>query len=409
MSLASKAAEWAMRHRRSLPPWINRLMESAARNPDGLVGRLTARALGSGSPPPPTDVPPTAVRVYIAPTNYAGQAYQWARALMDGDGEVGARNAAVTLPGDFAFPAHSAVPISVVNGSSEWAEAEWMSARRFTHVLVEAERSMFGRRFGRSLEAEIRALEAEGVSVAYLCHGTDIRDPDAHAARTPWSMYPEDPRTANLRVDAAANLALLTRLRRPTFVSTPDLLADVPWGHWCPVVVDPQRWRTDTVPFADEIVRVVHAPSAPLQKGTHLIGDQLAELTARGSIMSQMITDTPSASMPELFGGADVVLDQFRVGSYGVAACEAMAAGRVVVGHVLADVRRLIARTYGVELPIVEATPDTLVEVIEALRADRAAAREIAAAGVAYVDLVHSGAASARVLLEQWIRPAGGS
>jgi hypothetical protein len=401
--LFSRAADWAVKNRSRMPRWVGRVMESAARNPDGVVGRLSARLLGGGAAAAVTEVPSAEIRVYIAPTNYAGQGFLWARALERADARIGARNSAVQLPGGFAFPADALVSIATVNGSAEWAEAEWEAASRFTHVLVEAERSMFGRRFGRDLEAEVLALEARGLSVAFLCHGTDIRDPERHAALTPWSPYPEDPRTEVLQQDARRNLELLERLRRPTFVSTPDLLLDVPWARWCPVVADAARFATAEPLFAGRRPRVIHASSNPLQKGSDRIEPALAPLVDRGELEYELITATPAAQMPAVFAAADIVLDQFRLGSYGVAACEAMAAGRVVVGHVLPQVRETVERESGVPLPIVEATPDTLEEVVAGLVADPAEARRIAATGPGFVAAVHTGGASARVLRDGWI------
>lgn len=386
-----------------MPRWVGRVMESAARNPDGIVGRLSAHLLGSSATAAVTEVPSTEVRVYIAPTNYAGQGYLWARALERSDAQIGARNSAVQLPGGFAFPADALVSIATVNGSAEWADAEWEAASHFTHVLVEAERSMFGKKFGRDLEAEVLALEARGLSVAFLCHGTDVRDPERHASLTPWSPYPEDPRTEVLQQDARKNLALLERLRRPTFVSTPDLLLDVPWAQWCPVVVDAPRFATAESPFPGRSPRVIHASSNPLQKGSDRIEPALASLIERGDLEYELITATPAAQMPSVFAAADIVLDQFRLGSYGVAACEAMAAGRVVVGHVLPQVREAVERESGLRLPIVEATPDTLEEVVAALVTDPAEARRIAATGPDFVAAMHTGKASARVLTDGWI------
>ncbi len=401
--LFAAVADWAVKHRSRMPRWAGRIMESAARNPDGLVGRISAKLLGGGEAPV-TSVPEASTRVYIAPTNYSGQGYLWARALERARTGLGARNTAVGLPGGFAFPADTLVPIAAVNASSEWAAAEWEAARRFTHVLVEAERSMFGRRFGRDLEAEVAALEAEGVSVAFICHGTDVRDPDRHAELTPWSMYPEDPRTDMLREDARRNAALLDRLRRPTFISTPDLIADVPNAIWCPVVADVERFAAPPLePALGRALRVVHASSDPLGKGSHTIEPALAPLIEAGEVEYRLVTGVASAEMPRMFAGADVVIDQFRAGSYGVAACEAMAAGRVVVGHVMPFVREYIERETGLTLPIVEATPDTLHTVIDDLARNPQKARAVAAAGPAYVSALHSGAASADALLTGWI------
>ncbi|WP_336993014.1 glycosyltransferase [Leucobacter sp. VD1] len=382
---------------------MQRLMESAARNPDGVMGRLTGRLLGSGNAPN-TDVPDTAVRVYIAPTNYAGQGFLWARSLEAADPRVGARNMAITLPGDYAFRADTPVSIAAFNSSEAWGEAEWKAAQHFTHVLVEAERPMFGRRFGHDLRAEVAALEAAGLSVAFICHGNDIRDPDRHAALTPWSLFPEDPRTEFFRSEARKNLALITEFGNPVFVSTPDLSADVPHATWCPVIVDLERFGGQTPPvFSQERVRVVHASSDPFGKGTNYIEPALAPLITSGMIDYRLVTATPAAEMPAVFAAADIVIDQFRAGSYGVAACEAMASGRVVLGHVMPVARDFITQQTGLELPIVEATPDTLRAVVEELAANPDRAREIGEAGRHYVTNVHTGEASARALLRAWI------
>jgi glycosyltransferase involved in cell wall biosynthesis len=312
---------------------------------------------------------------------------------------------AVELPGGFAFPADTTVPVAAVNASAEWQAAEWAAASRFTHVLIEAERSMFGRRFDRDVAKEIAALESAGASVAYLCHGTDIRDPDRHAALTPWSPYPEDPRTDVLRADAATNLELISSIRRPTFISTPDLAVDVPWATWCPVVIDPEAFANDVPPFGGDRVTIVHASSAPIQKGSHYIEPAMEPVIRSGLVDYRLVTGMSAAQMPAVFSAADIVIDQFRLGSYGVAACEAMAAGRVVVGHVLPFVRERVEADFGMPLPIVEATPDTLRETVERLADDRDHARAIAAAGIEYVAAVHSGAASARALIDGWILP----
>lgn len=402
--MLGRAVDWLVRNRASLPQWVNRILEEPARNPDGLIGRLAMRALGGSGDAPVSDVPSQPLRLLIAPTNYSGQAYRWARAIEAADPEVGARNMAQELPGGFSFPADTSVQFAVAHGSDSWASAEWDAATRFTHLLIEAERPIFGRRFGRDVAEEVRALEAAGVSVAYLCHGTDIRNPARHAERTPWSLYPDDPKTSALQADAETNFALIENLRRPTFVSTPDLLFDVPWATWCPVVIDVERFANDVERESATTVTVVHAASAPLQKGSHYIVPALADLIDHGDIDYTLITGAKFDEMPGVFARADIVIDQFRAGSYGVAACEAMASGCVVVGHVLPQVREHVESTTGLSLPIVEATPDTLREVISDLRYDRARLRELSAAGPAFVRSVHSGERSARVLLENWIR-----
>ncbi|MEK8228013.1 hypothetical protein NKG05_20860 [Oerskovia sp. M15] len=114
----------------------------------------------------------------------------------------------------------------------------------------------------------------------------------------------------------------------------------------------------------------MHVPSHSTIKGTQLVRPALDRLVAEGVVEYREISGVPSEHMPEIYAGADVVLDQFRLGSYGVAACEAMAAGRVVLGHVLPQVRDVVRSSTGLDLPVVETTADTIDAVLRELEAD---------------------------------------
>jgi hypothetical protein len=72
-----------------------------------------------------------------------------------------------------------------------------------------------------------------------------------------------------------------------------------------------------------------------------------------------------------------------------------MATGRLVVANVSDRVRGRLSA----ELPIVQATPDTLDEVLEDVIARRANHAALAAAGRRHAERFHSGAHSAGTLL----------
>ncbi|HQG69098.1 MAG: hypothetical protein IT189_00530 [Microbacteriaceae bacterium] len=403
---ASEIAGRLVRNRDRLPRFLDRLITSASKNPDGVVGRMASLLLAGSSQdlPAATTAPPTPTRIYIGPTNYAGQGYLWARALIASRESIGARNMEVELPGTFAFPADTVVPVGVYNRSKRWQEREFEAVAGFTHVLLEAERPLFGTLFDRDIRREVDALQQRGLSVAYLSHGTDARSPRNHTERTPWSPFADDAQeAARLQADADHNIALLVATDRPVFVSTPDLLFDLPSATWCPVVVDPSQWAGARPLLSAPRPVVAHIPSMSSMKGTHLIEAPIRALAERGTVDYRGITGVPAASMPAIIGDTDIVLDQFRLGSYGVAACEAMAAGRVVVGHVLPDVRDHVRRATGLSLPIVEATPTTLAVVIAELLGDPARMKAIGAQSAEFVASVHAGPLSAAVLTSHWI------
>lgn len=388
---------------------MNAAIDAIADAPMSVIGRMAARRYGMpgriGSVPA-TEFESRARRVLITPVNYSGQATAWARALESALPDLSARSAAIDVPGGFAFPADLVIPVSTFHNDADWQRRQFDAAAQATHVLIEAEEPPFGRLLGRSVAAQAQTLREAGVRVAFMAHGTDVRLPSRHLRDNPWSHFADEniyvPRLESL---ASRNIELLTRFGAPVFVSTPDLLLDLPDAVWCPVVVDPQRWSATRTINEPVPVRVAHAPSVDAVKGTEAVLPVLERLSDEGLIMAELVRGVPASDMPAVFGRADIVIDQLRIGSYGVAACEAMASGAVVVGHVSDRVRALVLEHTGHALPIVEADPDSLEAVLRNLVQSRSR-DELRAAGRAFVSEVHDGRRSAAVMRTHWIGEA---
>lgn len=395
-------------NRNRLPRWVNAAIDRIADSPMSPLGKIAAKRLGTPAAHgsiPATTFAAADIRVLIAPVNYSGQGIAWARALETALPSASARNMAMAVPGGFSFDADLLVPVGTYHNDSDWQRRQFEAAAQATHVLIEAEEPPFGRLFGRSVTAQAEALRARGVNIAYLGHGTDVRLPSRHIAGNALSYYADPelylPRAEQL---AARNITLVRESGRPVFVSTPDLLVDLPQAVWCPVAVDPARWaapdRAERDPEAP--LRVAHAPSVAAYKGTPMIMPVLEKLRDEGIIEFDLIQGVPSHEMPERFARADVMLDQFRAGSYGVAACEALAAGCLVVGQVSEQVRSAVCEASGMTLPIVEATPATLEATLRSLanRDDLAPSRTN---GINFINEMHDGRRAARALIEHWI------
>lgn len=335
----------------------------------------------------------------IAPANFAGQGWQWARALDRGG--VPAVAWQRTAAQDFGYPADLRQPMSVNRASRRWQGVVLADvAGTVDAVVVEAGRPVFGRLFGHDLVREVEALRARGLRVATLWHGSDIRvSSRGRATGGPAAAAVRDGRFDALDAVARRHRAELARIGGPTLVSTPDLLTAVPQASWCPVVVDADVWRAPEPALRRRVPVVLHLPSNPTVKGTDLVTPVLVRLEAEGLIETRMPQRVPSDEVPALVAAADVVLDQFRLGIYGVAACEAMAAGRLVVSMVDDQVRGEVRRATRRELPIVQAEPERLEAVLRAVVADRDAFAGAAEAGEAFVREVHDGRRSAAALL----------
>jgi glycosyltransferase involved in cell wall biosynthesis len=192
---------------------------------------------------------------------------------------------------------------------------------------------------------------------------------------------------------------LLTSYSGTVFVATVSLLSFVPNGSWLPVVVRPETWTAARPPLENGRRPVVlHVPSSSHPKASDSLDPVLSELERRGRISYRRASGVPPSEMPDLYHAADIVVDRLGLGDYGVVACEAMAAGRIVLGHVSDAARQQVRDRSGLDLPIIEATPANISEVIDCILDDREAAQSTAALGPAFVSQIHDGRMSGEVV-----------
>lgn len=412
--LFARVRSWGLSTLDRAPRWLNgavdQVIDQVFLRAYDVVRAWRYRAESAGTRAlPDIPVPPGAERILVAPANYAGQGNAWARAITSHVEDAGAVNLAIEIPGRLQFSSDYVVPAAMNLYDRAWQSRELAHVvGNFTHVLIEAETPIFGMKFGGSPSAEQKYFEEQGLSVAYICHGTDIRSPRRHIEATPFSPFlDEGVYVDRVQRRADRNFELLDRAGAPVFVSTPDLIDDFPRGIWVPVVVDMAAWAAaadgDDAQQSD-VPLVLHSPSRASIKGSQLIRTAVTTLADRGVLRYSELSGVPPTRIRRAVMEADIVLDQFRLGSYGVAACEAMAAGKVVLGHVTPRVREYVLDQTGLVLPVVEATPDTVEEVLTDLLRDRSRMRDTGAAGQHFVREVHDGRWSASRLDEQWIR-----
>jgi glycosyltransferase involved in cell wall biosynthesis len=167
-------------------------------------------------------------------------------------------------------------------------------------------------------------------------------------------------------------------------VGSYDATRWVPEAHVVPPGLD-LRPFTPVPPSDNPRPLVVHAPSNRQRKGTAWVIEACAQLPVELDVVEGVTHDVAR----ERYARADIVVDQLNAGWHGVFALEAMALGKPVVTHLKPDVVERSAAGFGVRLPIVPATKETLVEALRPLVESPARRRELGAAGRAYVEQVH--------------------
>jgi glycosyltransferase involved in cell wall biosynthesis len=167
-------------------------------------------------------------------------------------------------------------------------------------------------------------------------------------------------------------------------VGSYDAIRWVPEAHVIPPGLD-LRPFTPMPPSDAARPLVVHAPSNREKKGTRFVIEACEQLPVELDI----VEGVPHDVARERYARADIVVDQLNAGWHGVFALESMALGKPVVAHLKPDVVERSAEGFGVRLPIVPATKETLADALKPLIEQPALRRELGAAGRAYVEQVH--------------------
>ena len=167
-------------------------------------------------------------------------------------------------------------------------------------------------------------------------------------------------------------------------VGSYDATRWVPQAHVIPPGLDLREF-VPVPPSDNPRPLVVHAPSNREKKGTAHVIAALAGL----DVDLDIIEGVPHEEARARYARADIVVDQLRAGWHGVFALEAMALGKPVLSYLKPDVVEKSAAGYGIRIPIMPATADTLADTIRPLVESPARRREVGAASRAYVEQVH--------------------
>jgi glycosyltransferase involved in cell wall biosynthesis len=153
-------------------------------------------------------------------------------------------------------------------------------------------------------------------------------------------------------------------------------------------------------PRADGPVRVAHAALSRRRKGTELVVGACEELGLELDVIENVRHDEVGPRLAQ----ADIVVDQLNSGWYGLFAIEAMAYGKPVVGYIHDEAATRTAAAFGVDLPIVRSTKETLAADLRPLleSAEERGAR--GATGRSYVERVHDADKMADRLIDIYSR-----
>ena len=169
-----------------------------------------------------------------------------------------------------------------------------------------------------------------------------------------------------------------------TVIGSYDAARWLPHAHVIPPGIDVSS-IAPAPPSDSEHPVVLHAPSSRSRKGT----EEVVAAAERLGLNLELVEGVDHRAAFERYRAADLVVDQLNAGWYGMFAIEAMALGKPVVAFLHDEATRRTEEAFGLKVPIVHATKETLAEVVRDLVASPEELRRIGAASRAYVERVH--------------------
>jgi glycosyltransferase involved in cell wall biosynthesis len=248
-------------------------------------------------------------------------------------------------------------------------------------------------------------LKLLGKKTFFHFRGGELRDRQKFAEVSPFAYSYEkdsDALFGNQSDDCKRLMKkVISELCTDVFVVDNELATYLPGAKIMPRAVDLSDW-----PFIGPTNRdrplVIHAPSRRAVKGTDYILKAVDELKAKGVEFDfRLVEGLSNTEARELYKQADIVIDQLRIGWYGVLAVEAMALGKTVIAYIREDLLQVEENT----LPLINANPNTIKDILEQTINDGPLRERLSFEAREYVERVHGSEAVCIRLLEAYKTP----
>lgn len=168
-------------------------------------------------------------------------------------------------------------------------------------------------------------------------------------------------------------------------------------GHYIDSMMFPKTYRifqllgieriTPSFPKkTNKPLQIVHAPSNKGTKGSKYIIEAVNRLKFRHNIEFVLIENIPREKALHLISNCDIFIDQLIAGSHGSAAVEAMSMGKPVICYI----NEFIGKDYPKDLPIINANPDNIFDVLDTMIVNNVSLFEIGIRSRLYVEKYHA-------------------
>ncbi|MFZ4453232.1 glycosyltransferase family 4 protein [Salibacterium aidingense] len=236
-------------------------------------------------------------------------------------------------------------------------------------------------------KSDLKQLKQAGKKMVVHHHGSDVRMISIAKQNNPHVR--EKPGWSEEKIHH--NLTVLSDYIDHAFVQDYELEPYIKKYykqiHVIPHTIDTEQIKPHYPDPAQRVPKVVHAPTARDLKGTDAVLQAVNQLKQSGTTLDfQLIEGKSYKETLQLLSESDVVIDQLRIGASGFISSEAMALGKTVICYIRKD----LESKYPSGSPIVNATPDTITEVLKEVVQNPQKRYDLGVKGRQYVVKHHS-------------------
>lgn len=315
----------------------------------------------------PPAVPKQKLRVLQGVTGAAGQPNTLSKSLNKLPG-IYAASMQVSLS-KFGYPADLFYPVKKADFGT-MAKALNCVADSFDVFHLHARGFLFDR-FETAFPtgSDLLALKATGKQVIVHFRGSEARLQSEFVRRNPFNYVEDDKESTVKKFPEPAKrkyINLVSQICDLVLVNDPEIQSYVPGSTIIERAIDLSSWKNIGIKKT-KLPLVVHAPSKRGVKGTDYVIAAVESLKAQGLKFDfKLVEGLKHDEARAIYEKADIIVDQLRIGWYGVLAVEAMALGKPVIAYIRED----LLHTLGDKPPVINANPLTIESALSDLITD---------------------------------------
>lgn len=343
------------------------------------------------------------LKVIHAPLNYAGQAYALSRALKaEGINSKFYRFKIAGQQGQDSGDVYGYKDDRVLEFT--WAN-QFGDLIRCTQRIIDKKpdivhlwhRTLIYGEHGTPFNGlDLPLLQKAGARIAFRFTGYELRRKSLEMQLNPYSPFHYGFEFGFSEDDQKRFYDFIRPYVGAFIVQDPEMQTYCPEAHIVPRVINLAKFPV-VERTRNARPMVVHASTDDLLKGTRFVLKAVEELKDEGLDFDfRLIKDMPNSAALELYRKADIVIDQLLIGWYGVLAMETMAMGKAVIAYIRDD----LTGYFGEEMPLLNANPDTIKDVLRTAIRDARLREMLGHRGRGFVETTHGSRVVARNLIK---------